>query len=120
MDSREERKTGLYWCPAGDWPAIVSILQRREAAIRRTLAKGGAVKIPLPALDIERADDEVVVFACTAYDRQTLASLIRGHEIILAGRAREREKRRRVRGPREAYFPKLPVPRISRLDAPLA
>ena len=120
MDSREERKTGLYWCPASDWPAVVAILQRREAAIRRTQSKGGSVKIPLPALDIERADEEVVVFACTSYDRETLAALIRGHEIILAGRAREREKRRRVRRAREAYFPKLPPPRISRLDAPLA
>ncbi|OPZ39070.1 MAG: hypothetical protein BWY99_01464 [Synergistetes bacterium ADurb.BinA166] len=120
MNLGEARKSGLYWCPAGDWPSVASILQRREAAIRRTRARGGVVKVPLPVLDIERVDDEVVVFACSDADYRTLEALVRGHEVLLAARARERDRRRRVRGPREAYFPKLPTPRISRIDGAIA
>lgn len=112
-------QAGLYACSAQHWDSVCAILARREAAIRRTEAKGGRVRVRLPRLELVRLNEEAV-FACSPDDFAVLEALIRGHAFLLAARAKERDRRRQKRGPREVYTPKTPVPEISRIDGPLA
>lgn len=116
MNAGQEGISGLYACSQTHWDSLNAILARRATAIRRTEAKGGQTRVRLPRLDIVRVVDDQVVFSCSDGDFTTLKALVRGHEFLLAARARERDRRRKKREAREGYSPKTPVPQISRID----